>query len=257
MSELENLYNEGYYDSDPERKEQIRKIIDYSESSEYIPTYTSPSDTAVVEQKMRDYTGELTQKVEKLAADASPDDDKTPVNSLFMESMRHAVDLAEKNIPKMVEAYKKADLSTPEGIANTVRLSSMLPTGMGTMVYLQMFGGDPNEESKEGALARRRFQQLTGKKYYKEEEIREVQQKSPQEADLIRVRQGDLVDKFVNSWDNIMRGFEGVLDNHIQNISAYSVTDPKTGETKKTIAIKVGYTYNKTYDPIYAKLEEA
>ena len=33
--------------------------------------------------------------------------------------------------------------------------------------------------------------------------------------------------------------------------------DGKTGETKKTIAIKVGYTYNKTYDPIYAKLEEA
>ena len=33
--------------------------------------------------------------------------------------------------------------------------------------------------------------------------------------------------------------------------------DSKTGETVNTYTIRVSYTYNKTYDPIYAKLEEA
>ena len=33
--------------------------------------------------------------------------------------------------------------------------------------------------------------------------------------------------------------------------------DRKTGETVNTYAISVSYDYNKTYDPIYARLEEA
>ena len=52
-------------------------------------------------------------------------------------------------------------------------------------------------------------------------------------------------------------GTEVIIKQDYREYDRETKKDGKTGETKKTIAIKVGYTYNKTYDPIYAKLEEA
>ena len=52
-------------------------------------------------------------------------------------------------------------------------------------------------------------------------------------------------------------GTEVIIKQDYREYDRETKKDGKTGETKKTVAIKVGYTYNKTYDPIYAKLEEA